>query len=143
MPRHEVSFREIQQFRQWWLWVLLLLVTLPEIVIFSFGMITQLVLGNQWGSKPMSDTGLAIAGLLVVGLSILLLWFFYRVRMVTEVRDDGVGMPPKTEKASGSGMQNMRYRARVIGGTLDIKPGAGGGTLVTCSLPGKQSDGLP
>ena len=58
-----------------------------------------------------------------------------RDRITLQVRDDGVGFPPDDEKGSGSGMHIMRYRARVIGGTLEIKPGTGGGTLVTCSLP--------
>jgi two-component system sensor kinase FixL len=52
-----------------------------------------------------------------------------------QVSDDGVGVPPGDETNSGSGMHIMRYRARVIGGTLEIKPATGGGTLVTCSLP--------
>jgi PAS domain S-box-containing protein len=52
-----------------------------------------------------------------------------------EVRDDGVGVDPEAEKASGAGLRIMRYRAGVIGGTLDIRPRAAGGTLVTCILP--------
>lgn len=58
-----------------------------------------------------------------------------RGRITLQVSDDGVGVPPGDETKSGSGMHIMRYRTRVIGGTLEIKPGTGGGTLVTCSLP--------
>jgi signal transduction histidine kinase len=57
-----------------------------------------------------------------------------------EVRDDGVGVGPDVEESSGSGLRIMRYRAGVIGGTLDIRPGAGGGTLVTCILPRERRD---
>ena len=74
----------------------MLLVTLPLIVLFSYGMVTQLVLGKPWGSRPMSDTGLAIAGPLTIGISALVLCAFYLMRMVTEVRHDGVyvnGLP--------------------------------------------------
>ena len=56
-------------------------------------------------------------------------------QIVLEVRDDGVGIPPDAEKASGSGLQIMRYRARAIGGALDVQQPTGGGTLVTCTLP--------
>ena len=57
-----------------------------------------------------------------------------------EVRDDGVGVGPDVERTSGSGLRIMRYRAGVIGGTLDIRPGPGGGTLVTCILFRERRD---
>ncbi len=52
-----------------------------------------------------------------------------------QVSDNGVGIPSGDKKGSGSGMHIMQYRARAIGGTLEIKPRTGGGTLVTSSLP--------
>lgn len=58
-----------------------------------------------------------------------------RDQITLQVRDDGVGMGPEAEKAFGSGMHIMRYRARVIGGSINIEPGTGGGTRVTCFLP--------
>jgi PAS domain S-box-containing protein len=51
------------------------------------------------------------------------------------VADDGIGMPallPFEEK--GMGIKTMRYRAGLIGGTLQIRPAEGGGTLVTCPV---------
>jgi PAS domain S-box-containing protein len=63
-----------------------------------------------------------------------------RTQMALEVRDDGVGVPPDVEKASGSGMHIMQYRARVIGATLKISRGPRGGTLVTCRLPREKRD---
>ncbi|MFN3597655.1 MAG: PAS domain S-box protein [Rubricoccaceae bacterium] len=35
----------------------------------------------------------------------------------------------------GMGVSIMHYRARVLGGVLEIRPGPSGGTLVTCTLP--------
>lgn len=66
-----------------------------------------------------------------------------RGRTILEVRDDGAGITPGAEKAPGSGMHIMRYRARAIGGTLDVKSRAGGGTTVCCSLACEPSDELP
>lgn len=57
-----------------------------------------------------------------------------RNRIVLQVRDDGVGIRPEGREVSGLGLRIMRYRAHVIGATLDVKPGDGGGTLVTCTL---------
>jgi signal transduction histidine kinase len=56
-----------------------------------------------------------------------------RLRLV--VRDDGVGRAkaPSSGK-NGLGLHIMRYRARVIGGTLSISDAEPTGTVVTCSL---------
>jgi signal transduction histidine kinase len=36
--------------------------------------------------------------------------------------------------SGGIGLQTMRYRARIIGGTFDIRQRSGGGTMVVCSV---------
>jgi signal transduction histidine kinase len=59
------------------------------------------------------------------------------------IADDGVGHDsPRPsadsldpEQRGGHGLAGMRERARVIGGTLDIGSGAGGGTVVTVRAP--------
>ncbi|MDP7533616.1 MAG: hypothetical protein QGI88_07585, partial [SAR202 cluster bacterium] len=56
----DVSFREVQQFRQLWLWLLFLPFFLLMIGVFGFGLIWQLALGNQFGSKPMADVVLIV-----------------------------------------------------------------------------------
>jgi signal transduction histidine kinase len=50
------------------------------------------------------------------------------------VKDDGVGFPAVLEKHEGMGLYIMNYRARMIGASLDIRRGAGGGTIVICSF---------
>ena len=55
-------------------------------------------------------------------------------RVSLQVRDDGKGINPDVERVSGSGLRIMRYRARVIGATLDIQSNPGEGTLVVCTL---------
>jgi PAS domain S-box-containing protein len=59
---------------------------------------------------------------------------------VLTVQDNGCGLPEVTTNRGGIGMYTMDYRARLIGGSLDIvSPGAGGasrrGTVVTCRFP--------
>jgi signal transduction histidine kinase len=61
-----------------------------------------------------------------------------RIRL--EVSDDGVGVGPDVDKALGSGLRIMRYRAGVIGGRFDIRQRTGGGTLVACVLPRERHD---
>ena len=38
-------------------------------------------------------------------------------------------------KRRGLGWHTLAYRARVVGGVLDIASQSEGGTIVTCSLP--------
>jgi len=85
-----IAFREVQQFRQLWLWIVLAASTLPVAGIFGYGMVEQLVLGNQWGNKPMSDTGLLVSGIAAIVISLGLLIMFWRSYLVTEVRHDGL-----------------------------------------------------
>jgi two-component system CheB/CheR fusion protein len=57
------------------------------------------------------------------------------------VRDDGTGFRLTGGSQTGMGIRIMRYRARVIGATLDVKTEAGHGTQVTCTFsPGRPAD---
>jgi hypothetical protein len=60
---HAVSFREVQRFRQLWLWALLAFVCVVSVV-------------------SIGPVGLAVAGVVVV--------FMWSLRLETEVREDGV-----------------------------------------------------
>jgi signal transduction histidine kinase len=51
------------------------------------------------------------------------------------VRDDGVGLAEPAGACDGIGMHTMAYRARLIGGALDVRRRARGGTAVTCTFP--------
>lgn len=54
-------------------------------------------------------------------------------RVNLTVEDDGVGIAEVPE-SKGMGLQIMAYRARMMGGLLDIQRQDGGGTIVTCSV---------
>src|SRR5207302_10692395 len=53
------------------------------------------------------------------------------------VQDDGIGCCGAKEPrpSDGLGLHTMKYRARVIGATLDFFPNETGGTTVRCQLP--------
>jgi signal transduction histidine kinase len=55
-----------------------------------------------------------------------------RGRLVMRIRDDGRGFDEGTVRA-GRGLENMRRRARQIGGDLEIESDAGAGTRMTFS----------
>jgi two-component system sensor kinase FixL len=51
------------------------------------------------------------------------------------VRDDGEGIPQPLSEPTDMGVRTMRYRAGMLGGMLEIRPGASGGTEVICTFP--------
>lgn len=51
------------------------------------------------------------------------------------VRDNGTGIPESPRKGKGLGLSITRYRAGIVGGSLEIKPHPDGGTLVVCTCP--------
>jgi PAS domain S-box-containing protein len=51
------------------------------------------------------------------------------------ISDDGSGIPDIPANNAGIGRHLMNYRARVVGGSLEIQRLATGGTTVTCSFP--------
>jgi PAS domain S-box-containing protein len=61
-----------------------------------------------------------------------------RIRL--SVTSDGASIPASTHD-EGLGLGIMRYRARLIGATLDIAPVAAGGTRVRCRLASPPADG--
>ena len=52
---------------------------------------------------------------------------------VLEIRDDGGGFP--TEAAQGLGMRNLRTRARLLGGKLEVQSAPGQGSVVRLTVP--------
>lgn len=58
----EMKFEEKQRFTQWWLWVLLLVIT----CIPAYGIYKQILLGEQFGNNPITNLGLIILMLLML-----------------------------------------------------------------------------
>jgi hypothetical protein len=79
---NKVLFSEKQQFNQWWLWLILLGVN----GLFLFGVFKQVLLGQQFGDRPMSDSMLIITAVLMLILSL----FFFCFRLDTEIKSDGI-----------------------------------------------------
>jgi signal transduction histidine kinase len=51
------------------------------------------------------------------------------------VLDNGVGMPESLRPPDGIGLHNMAYRARLIGGRIEVRRRSRGGTSVLCAFP--------
>jgi hypothetical protein len=79
---NETLFSERQRFRQIWLWIILLGIN----GIIISGLIKQLFLGEKFGNKPMSDSGIIIATIITLLLSV----FFFSSRLETNIKTDGI-----------------------------------------------------
>ena len=78
-----VLFREVQRFRQWWLWFL---ISIGPLTIW-IATYRRYVLGERTGTKPTPDNLMLVVWALIgIGLPLL----FYSARLVTEVRSDGL-----------------------------------------------------
>ena len=76
-------YREVQQFRAWWLIALIALIALTGWV----GFIQQIILGEDFGDKPAPDVVIWIIWILIgVGVPI----YFWQTRMIVEVYDDHI-----------------------------------------------------
>jgi len=50
------------------------------------------------------------------------------------VEDDGLGIPRNLPEGKGMGLHIMNYRAAMVGGSLDVRPRNGRGTVVHCAF---------
>ena len=84
----EELFREVQRFRQPWLWLLLLLSALLPIGLYGYGMVAQLIYGQPFGAYPMSNTELLAGGIPIILVGIGLIALFYWMNLTVIVYPD-------------------------------------------------------
>jgi two-component system, NarL family, sensor histidine kinase UhpB len=60
----------------------------------------------------------------------------YNNELLIEVRDDGIGLPPRHAIRPGAlGLIGMRERARLLGGEVRAENPPGGGAAISARLP--------
>ncbi len=86
----KTTYTETQQFRQIWVWLLLVITGLSSVGVFAYGFYEQIILGNTFGDKPMSDNVLTISFVLATIFFILLLLLFIHAKLTTMIDDSGI-----------------------------------------------------
>lgn len=76
-------YREVQHFRQAWLWLILLAVA----AVCIYALVQQLILGRPFGNNPASDIELIVIAI-VIGLGFPT--GFYLTNLAVEVHSDGI-----------------------------------------------------
>ncbi len=77
-----VNFRESQKFKQYWLWIIMLVF----VGIWIWGIVQQIIFNIPFGNNPTSDDILLLIGIVPIGLCLLL----FQAKLITEVKKDGI-----------------------------------------------------
>ena len=80
----KVQFTEKQKFTQWWIWLILIGLSIIPI----YGIYEQLIIGNPVGNKPVSDTGMIILSIFIFSF----IYFNWYMTLITEINSDGIKM---------------------------------------------------
>jgi len=75
-------FKESQKFKQWWLWLIILGIDLA----FLITIYKQVFLGESLGDSAMSNVGLVITSLILLGITAL----FLLIRLDTKIDATGI-----------------------------------------------------
>jgi len=99
----KIEFKEEQKFTQWWLWLILI----PIGVLPIIGIYKQLIKGEEFGDKPMSDLGLIIFSIFIFSL----LGLFFIMKLKTSIDKNGIRMsffPFVKKKVDWSEIKNTK-----------------------------------
>ena len=77
------TFHEEQQFRQTWVWIILIA---PTAIVWYIA-IQQLIFGNPVGNNPASNE---MAFVFWIAFGILFPLFFHKLKLITQVRQNGL-----------------------------------------------------
>jgi hypothetical protein len=82
MTIRNIQFEEKQRFTSWWLWTLLIGITLIPV----YGIFQQIIMGTPFGDNPMPDYGL----LLFLLFMLLFMGFFRILQLTTTITDESI-----------------------------------------------------
>lgn len=85
-----VYFTETQRFNQPWIIIILILGLGSALVLVGYGMFSQLISGEPWGDKPMSDTGIILVFLGTLAVSGFITGLLFSLVLITEVNQEGL-----------------------------------------------------
>jgi len=93
-------FREEQKFDQWWFRLIIIMMWIPTVGIFGWGIFQQLVLKKPFGDNPTSDVALVLTAALILLIMTALTWLAFSMKLITEVTDKGLcyHFPPLINK---------------------------------------------
>lgn len=114
-----VYFEEVQSFRQSpWLLMLISVTCFALTIPFLYGLYWQLIMGEPWGNKPMSNAGLVGTSVSVFVLMGLILWLIYNIKLHTRIDEQGLHFrffPNQWRWQSIMPREIEKYESKVLG----------------------------
>jgi hypothetical protein len=86
----QIIFSEEQKFTQSWIAILLYVMIVFNITLFGYGFIKQIIYDEPWGNTTISDTGLIITFLLVLGIFSGLIILLHRAVLRTAISKEEI-----------------------------------------------------
>jgi hypothetical protein len=83
-------FKEIQKFRQPWLWIILIITGVIVTGVFAYGFYIQIIEGHEFGNNPMSNNALIIVFISTVIFFILIFSLFGLAKLTTAIDKNGI-----------------------------------------------------
>ena len=77
---NKVSFHEKQKVRQWWVWLIVTGIN----ILFLYGFVQQMILGQPLGNKPIDNTILIFLTIMVLFFFLLLISCSLKTRITSE-----------------------------------------------------------
>ena len=88
----KTEFKEEQKFTQWWFWLIFIGVALIPV----YGIYRQIILGEVFGNKPMSDTGLIVFAIISFGF--LVLFWLFKLKTAIDEKEIRINFFPLASK---------------------------------------------
>ena len=85
-----MTYTEEQRFTSPWLWILIFIITVVTVLPIWYMFFKQIIIGEQVGSKPISDTGMILLFFGVAGLMGAIIAFIYYATLYTHINAKGV-----------------------------------------------------
>ena len=85
-----MTFTETQRFRQPIIWLILFIAGVIPVSIFAYGIYQQILLGNQFGNRPMSNALLIFMFVITFILFFSLCFLFGMIKLATIIDEAGI-----------------------------------------------------
>ena len=85
-----MEFKEIQKFNQKWLWILVIVSSLIPLSTLGYRLYKQVILGETYGGKPMTNSDLIIGFVIVCVVFFLVIVLFSAVKLTVCIDRFGI-----------------------------------------------------
>lgn len=84
-----VSYSEQQSFRQvFWIWAIIIPISVLSFLGILFGFYQQIIQGEPWGNKPMSDSGVITLTVVVLLGLVAMIWLITSMTLHIEITSE-------------------------------------------------------